>query len=262
MLGKNNFLYAFRKFIHFFDLIFAFDIYWYIDVPIALNICRKQLFFPSVLLSIGQLLNALKQLFSKLQKLEVLKLIDLVLERYQTNHLFDTIHTTWLVTLKVLHIVNITMVHCPITSIGLFINLQVLFFFSSFWYFILKLVFLFYYFLFRVCIFFLIFSQILVISPHNIDDKILEILSESKLLHLYLLQNEHTPKNITVAACSSKAWGNFHDRNASIQVHLVIDVVRNDTDLVIQPNAPVYSVTYKAPYLKVNSIICLKISYA
>lgn len=79
----------------------------------------------SIFIRIGQLLNALKQLLSTLQRLETLKLIDLVLERYQANHLFDTIHKNCLATLKALHIINVTTVHCPILDIGLFLNLQV-----------------------------------------------------------------------------------------------------------------------------------------
>lgn len=73
----------------------------------------------------GQLLNALKQLLSKLQHLETLRLIDLCLERYQANHLLDTVHRQCLHTLRILHIVNVTIVHCSILDVGLFSNLQV-----------------------------------------------------------------------------------------------------------------------------------------
>lgn len=73
----------------------------------------------------GQLLAALKRLLSNLTHLRTLKLIDLMLERYDAKHLLDEVLNSCCLVLKVLHLVNVTTVHCPIMHIGLFLNLQV-----------------------------------------------------------------------------------------------------------------------------------------
>lgn len=73
----------------------------------------------------GQLLAALKRLLSNLPKLKVLKLIDLMLERYDAKHLLDEVLESCCLVLKVLHVVNMTNVHCPVMHVGLFLNLQV-----------------------------------------------------------------------------------------------------------------------------------------
>lgn len=91
-----------------------------------------------------------------------------------------------------------------------------------------------------------------MISPQNVSDKTLEILENSRLLDLYLLQNEYTPQNIVITPCSSKAWKNLHEKNQQLRVHLHLDVSRNKADLLLQPNAPVHSVTYNTPRLRLT----------
>lgn len=48
-----------------------------------------------------------------------------MLERYDAKHLLDEVLNSCCLVLKVLHLVNVTTVHCPIMHIGLFLNLQV-----------------------------------------------------------------------------------------------------------------------------------------
>lgn len=62
---------------------------------------------------------------AKLDNLRILKLIDLVLERFEANHLLDEVLDSCCTQLRVLYLVNTTTVHCPIMHVGLFINLQV-----------------------------------------------------------------------------------------------------------------------------------------
>lgn len=73
----------------------------------------------------GQLLAALKRLMTNLTNLQTLKLVDLMLERYEANHLLDEVLESCCLVLKRLYLINVTMVHCPIMHIGLFLNLQV-----------------------------------------------------------------------------------------------------------------------------------------
>lgn len=73
----------------------------------------------------GQLLAALKRLMYNLPHLQTLKLVDLMLERYEANHLLDEVLEACCLVLKRLHLINVTMVHCPVMHIGLFLNLQV-----------------------------------------------------------------------------------------------------------------------------------------
>lgn len=73
----------------------------------------------------GQLLAALKKLLSNLSELKTLKLIDLMLERYEAKHLLDEVLSAGCLVLKILYLVNVTSVHCPIMHVGLFLNLNV-----------------------------------------------------------------------------------------------------------------------------------------
>lgn len=91
-----------------------------------------------------------------------------------------------------------------------------------------------------------------MISPQNINDKTLEILESTRLVDLYLFQNEFTPKNIAIMPCSSRAWQNLHEKNRNVRVHLHIATLRNDVDILVQPSALVYSIVYITPRMKLN----------
>ncbi|XP_037033542.1 uncharacterized protein LOC119072433 [Bradysia coprophila] len=170
----------------------------------------------------GQLLAALKRLLSNLTHLRTLKLIDLMLERYDAKHLLDEVLNSCCLVLKVLHLVNVTTVHCPIMHIGLFLNLQ-----------------------------------ILVISPQNIDDDVLILLADSRIRHLHLLQNRYTPSSICIAPCSAKAWRIVKRDNSNLCVHLRVESTK-DEEVLIQPEAPVYSIMYQTPKTQINSTVLLR----
>lgn len=57
--------------------------------------------------------------------LRSLKLTDLVLERFDANHLLDRISQVSSRSLLRLELINLTTVHCPMTQIGMLTNLQV-----------------------------------------------------------------------------------------------------------------------------------------
>lgn len=66
---------------------------------------------------------------------------------------------------------------------------------------------------------------------------------ESKLKHLYIVQNENTPK--TVMPCSARAWLHFKRHTGDrLRVNLVANSKgKIECDFLIQPEAPVYSIT-------------------
>lgn len=76
------------------------------------------------------------------------------------------------------------------------------------------------------------------ISPQNIDDSMLQALTDTNLMHLHIVQNGNTPQ--TVMPCSAKAWTNFKCMvNENPKIHLSAI----ECDLLIQPEAPIYSIT-------------------
>ncbi|CRL05674.1 CLUMA_CG018707, isoform A [Clunio marinus] len=163
----------------------------------------------------GQLLKTLKGLLYELNKLKTLKLVDLMLERYEAKHLLDEVLESCNMVLKELVLINVTNTHCPIMHVGLFFNLQ-----------------------------------ILTISPQNLDDDVLQLLASTALKHLHIFQNNYCPT--TPAACSPKAWKQLRTENPKIKVHLRVESTTN-ADLTFQPNAPVYSVTYRTPRNQITS---------
>lgn len=62
--------------------------------------------------------------------------------------------------------------------------------------------------------------------------------------HLHIYQNNYSPSS--VAPCSAKAWLQLRADNPKIKVHLRVESFKK-CDIILQTNAPVYSVTYRAP---------------
>lgn len=73
----------------------------------------------------GQMLASMKKFMALINELKTLKLVDLMLERYEANHLLDEVLESSCMSLKHLNLINVTMYHCPIMHVGLFLNLQV-----------------------------------------------------------------------------------------------------------------------------------------
>jgi F-box protein 39 len=166
----------------------------------------------------GQLLKTLKALLFELHNLKKLKLIDLMLERYDAKHLLDEVLESCNMVLQHLVLVNVTNTHCPIMHVGLFFNLKVL-----------------------------------IISPQNLDDDVLQLLASTSLRHLHILQNNFCP--ITPAACSEKAWKSFRRDNAKVKVHLRAERLSSSAgvaDLTLQPFAPVHSVIFRSPKAQIS----------
>uniref|UniRef100_A0A336LJA2 CSON011768 protein n=1 Tax=Culicoides sonorensis TaxID=179676 RepID=A0A336LJA2_CULSO len=144
----------------------------------------------------GSMLVSLKRLMSNIRCLKVLKLTDLMLERYEAKHLLDEVLETNAMNLKILHLINVTNTHCPIMHVGVFLNLQTL-----------------------------------VITPQNIDDDILQLIADGNLRHLCLYQNRYSPAGDGISACSAKAWESVKKGNPNLKVHLSIDSDSPDAEI-------------------------------
>ncbi|CAG9808064.1 unnamed protein product [Chironomus riparius] len=162
----------------------------------------------------GSLLKTLKCLMFELNELRNLKLIDLMLERYEAKHLLDEVLESCEMALQSLYLVNVTSTHCPIMHVGLFFNLKVL-----------------------------------TISPQNLDDDVLQLLASTAIRDLYIFQNNYSPNY--AAACSEKAWKNFRKDNPKARVHLRAESASQKL-VTLQSFAPINSVTYRTPKNKAS----------
>jgi F-box protein 39 len=169
----------------------------------------------------GQLLKTLKALLYELNKLKSLKLIDLMLERYEAKHLLDEVLESCNMVLQHLSLINVTSTHCPILHVGLFFNLKVL-----------------------------------IISPQNLDDDVLQLLASTSLRHFHIFQNNYCPT--TPAACSDKAWRSFRKDNPKVKVYLRVES-SSKSEMTLQPSAPVYAVTYHTPKSQISAAKLIEI---
>lgn len=85
-------------------------------------------------------------------------------------------------------------------------------------------------------------------------------MADSRIEHLHLLQNRYTPPSICIAPCSAKAWRIVKRDNTNLHVHLRVEAtgcVGSSTsgDILLQPEAPVYSIMYQTPKTQVLIII-------
>lgn len=97
----------------------------------------------------------------------------------------------------------------------------------------------------------------LTISPQNIDDDVLSLLADTKLRHLHLLQNCYTPNHLTISACGVKAWRSLKATNPRMRVHLRMENLV-DGEVVLQPEAPVHSITYSAPQARIRHELLIR----
>lgn len=144
-----------------------------------------------------------------------------MLERYDAKHLLDEVLDSCNTSLQRLCLINVTSTHCPIMHTGLFFNLKVL-----------------------------------IISPQNLDNDVLQLLTSTSIRHLHIFQNNYSPT--TPAACSAKAWKQLRAENPHIKVHLRLESTTGN-DITYQPNAPVYSVTYRSPKNQITSEKIIKL---
>ncbi|XP_011881249.1 PREDICTED: uncharacterized protein LOC105569407 [Vollenhovia emeryi] len=136
----------------------------------------------------GKLLEALKRLMANLQNLRCLELIDLMLESNEALHLMDDICVNCTQTLSKLILINTTRYNCPLLHVGVFVNLNVL-----------------------------------VISPQNLHEDVIELIGYTKLRHLHILQNRYSTKDTTIRLPKRSSWVKMRANNPYLKVHFEIE---------------------------------------
>ncbi|XP_066992676.2 uncharacterized protein [Anabrus simplex] len=166
----------------------------------------------------GRLLEAIKELLGNLGSLRRLELVDLMLERSEAQHLLDEVCSLCYLTLHYLIVVNTTKMEYQLLHVGVFLNLKVL-----------------------------------VISPQNLGEDLVQLLSYTALRHLHIVQNRYTPNEVVlIKPISARIWRQCRENNPQLSVHFEMDGVRN-RDVTWQQNAPVRSIMYDCPHFKLLS---------
>ncbi|XP_017777188.1 PREDICTED: F-box/LRR-repeat protein 21 [Nicrophorus vespilloides] len=163
----------------------------------------------------GRLLGALKRLMSNLPKLKRLELIDLMLDYKEAQHLLDGVCEACCLTLDTLVLINATKMSHQILHVGVFLNLQVL-----------------------------------VLSPQNLGDDVIELIGYTKLKHLHILQNRYTPDCVETHV-EPKVWKSCKKSNPRISIHFEMECIKEKT--IIWPmGAPINSIIYDTPTIGVE----------
>ncbi|XP_060527532.1 uncharacterized protein LOC132702781 [Cylas formicarius] len=171
----------------------------------------------------GKLLGGLKKLMGKLEDLHKLELVDLMLEANEAKFLLDGVCDTCHLTLRTLRLVNATKLHYEILHAGVFLNLYELH-----------------------------------ISPQNLGEDLVQLLGQTKLKHLHILQNTYTMDDVFVPAVAAAAWKAMRKINQKLNVHLAVESKRPKR-LVWQEGAPVRSVLYDSSHIGMSTEILVKL---
>ncbi|XP_012270779.1 uncharacterized protein LOC105694559 [Orussus abietinus] len=172
----------------------------------------------------GKLLEALKRLMRNLEHLKCLELIDLMLESREALHLLDDVCANCTETLTKLVLINTTRYSCPLLHVGVFLNLK-----------------------------------ILIISPQNLDEDVVELLGSTSLQHLHIIQNRYSPKDTTVFLPKNSSWKKMKMSNPHLRVHFEIES-RKPTDFTLPigemdyGSIPCASIVLDNPTTQVTSV--------
>ncbi|XP_068986010.1 uncharacterized protein [Bombus flavifrons] len=171
----------------------------------------------------GKLLEALKRLMRNLRNLRCLELIDLMLDTKEALHLMDDICANCTQTLTKLILINTTRYYCPLLHVGVFINLNVL-----------------------------------VISPQNLHEDVIDLIGYTKLQHLHILQNRYSQKDTTMRLPTRKAWIKMRKNNPHIRVHFEVESYKPTDillpiDLLEHGSIPCHSIVLNTPNTQISS---------
>ncbi|XP_075220299.1 uncharacterized protein LOC142323877 isoform X2 [Lycorma delicatula] len=90
----------------------------------------------------------------------------------------------------------------------------------------------------------------LAISPQNLGDDVVYLLSETRLKNLDIIQNRYTP--LDIPPVNPKTWRDCRKKNNKLAVHLKVESKR-DRQLLWQEEAPVHTVIYSSPECKLQA---------
>jgi len=103
-------------------------------------------------------------------------------------------------------------------------------------------------------VFFFWFVQVLMISPQNLGEDLVQLLAHTNLRHLHIIQNRYTPGDINIRPVSGKIWKQCRHLNSSLAVHLEVKGARHG-NVLWQERAPVHSILYDSSYIKVQNLL-------
>ncbi|XP_034951229.1 uncharacterized protein [Chelonus insularis] len=170
----------------------------------------------------GKLLEALKRLTKNLKNLRSIEFIDLMLDSSEALYFLDVICENCTETLKRLVLINATKLHCPLLHVGVFLNLNVL-----------------------------------VISPQNLDEDVLELIGYTRLSHMHIFQNRYSPVDTTVQLPKHFSWVKLRKNNPKLKVHLEIESCKPEIILPIEfpehSSIPCYSIVIDNPIVQIST---------
>lgn len=162
----------------------------------------------------GKLLQALKRLLDDMIGLKNLSLQNLLLEKEEAEYLLDDVAYNCCESLRTLRVVNCSKEPFAMLHPVVFVNLQTL-----------------------------------TLSPQHLSDDIIEMIGNTKLKDLYLLQTKLTPHCPSV---SFKSWKECRKRSPRLRVHHIMEDSAK-TKVIWQDGAPVKSVIYNTPEKEVST---------
>ncbi|XP_076167398.1 uncharacterized protein LOC143146722 isoform X2 [Ptiloglossa arizonensis] len=244
-IGKNIRSLVFEPMLNFYNLYeFMNMISWYTErqgsdntsvAGVGTYIRRFKFTFPCNMASIddpdrirvfgtgGKLLEALKRLMRNLHNIRCLELIDLMLDSKEALHLMDDICDNCTQTLSKLVLINTTKYYCPLLHVGIFINLNVL-----------------------------------IISPQNLHEDVIDLIGYTRLKHLHIVQNRYSPKNTTMRLPKRSSWIKMKANNPYLKVHFEVESYRRTDillpiDLLEHGDIPCHSIVVNNPNTQILS---------
>ena len=171
----------------------------------------------------GNLLEGLSNLMSTFKELEHLSLSNLLLEAYDAMYIIDEICYNCCLTLKSLHLINLTKYPYQLLHVTVFLNLKEL-----------------------------------LVGPQSLGEDVVVLLSYTKLEKLFIFTNEFTENAIPVPY---QAWKECVQRNPKLEVHYRLEGNQKQ-DHIWQERAPTKSIIYISPYIKVRKLKTLYYLYS
>ncbi|XP_042216465.1 uncharacterized protein LOC121862332 isoform X2 [Homarus americanus] len=168
----------------------------------------------------GLMLSMFKRVLGILSGLKTLELRDLLLEGADGFELLEDVCTTCCETLQTLILINITKHGQTLLHPGVFINIKKL-----------------------------------VISPQNLSEDLLELLGDTTLRNLLIVQNKYTEHG---RALCYKVWKKCRKQNPKLRVHLCTEG-NTKTEIIWQQCAPVKSIVYDSPNTRVTTPLMIAI---
>ncbi|RZC42746.1 uncharacterized protein BDFB_000327 [Asbolus verrucosus] len=93
--------------------------------------------------------------------------------------------------------------------------------------------------------------HVLYISPQNLGDDVIELLSHTNIKHIHILQNRYTPNDIIIKPVSYKTWKTTRKNSPKLKVHLQIESLK-ERALIWQQGAPVTTILYDSPHIRLR----------